>query len=248
MELTTQRLLSDPMFRSLPAAEQLKGLREIDAMFAALPEREQMRALKDPAVKLSMWSPGERKEVVQPETSSAPRAGDGLKKYLHLGRLNLSLPLKGKIGGAVQDRIAESGGVPRKRLSFPELKAQEADALGAMVESLKRPHGDFLIPEVRAAATSVLHELKQEVGQAERQLRELARAAPPSVSMQQRRELIALRRDASKLASAMYPMRSQAAQDLAYQHLMGDPAKTGASLAPVPGTSLPAVPLEWTPQ
>lgn len=241
MALTVQRLLSDPIFRSLPASEQLKGLREVDSIFASPPSREQLMAIKRPSAG-SVKSSVEPKEVIQKEAFlSVPQMIDPVKKYLHTGKLKTSLSTKSLLVHIVGRHIEGAGGVPQKRLSFPEFKAGAAEDIGHLAEDLKRPHGDFLIPEVRSAGMDVLRELKYRLNEEEYRLETMAHATSDHIKIQHRRALTGLRRDARGIVDTMYPMRSRASQDAVYVHLM-EPPKSGVSVTHIPGATLPPVP------
>jgi len=145
--------------------------------------------------------------------------------FLNFKKLSVSDAEKANLRSSVSDAVRETGGNPKQRITFEQIKEEARNLDPQIVSNLKRPaEGETLNPAVRYAARQRLNGVNSESVKLQEQVRaESAKANPDLTKID---ELTAkanqAEADAKGLVDVLYPTRSQDGRNLVYHRMLAD--------------------------
>lgn len=158
-----------------------------------------------------------------PKPTGGERPAVDENQFFNFERAGVSGETEQNLRALVRTTVAETGGSPKQRVGFDQIKAEAAAVDPELVRDLKPPaEGETLHPAVRLAARQELNRLNARAVELRTRLeRERNRLAPDERAALED-EADRAEADAKNLISVLYPTRTQLGRNLAYERIMAE--------------------------
>lgn len=180
---------------------------------------EDARNLKGAAAQAvnEMAATKQTRRPASPDEVAAVNAGE----FMNLGKFDISKEERANLERIIRESVAETGGNPKKVVTFEDIKAEAAKIDPAIVSALKAPKdGMTLHPAVRQAARDRLNALNSEAFKLRKQAAQGENTMLPDERARLSEMADRLEKDAKGLIDVLYPTRSQDGRNLAYHRMM----------------------------